>query len=49
MRYAFPAEFDLMAQLAGMRLIARWGDWHRSPFTSESSSHVSVWERADIL
>lgn len=49
MRYAFPAEYDLMAQLAGMRLVARWGDWHRNPFTSESSSHVSVWERTDAL
>jgi SAM-dependent methyltransferase len=43
-RYAFPAEFDLMAELAGMRLRDRWEGWGREPFTSESRSHVSVWE-----
>ena len=43
-RYAWPAELDLMAQLAGMRLRERWADWHRTPFTNESRSHVSVWE-----
>ena len=42
-RYAFPAEFDLMAQLAGMRLQDRWNDWDRSEFTSESRKHVSIW------
>jgi SAM-dependent methyltransferase len=40
-----PAELDLMARLAGMRLRERWGDWDRSPFTSESGKHVSVWEK----
>jgi methyltransferase family protein len=44
-RYAWPAEFDLMARLAGMELVERWADWDRSPFTSESRSHVSVWQR----
>jgi SAM-dependent methyltransferase len=44
-RYVWPAELDLMAQLAGMRLEARWGDWDRQPFTSESAKHVSVWEK----
>ena len=44
-RYTWPAELDLMAQLAGMRLRERWGDWDRSPFTSESRKHVSVWEK----
>ena len=42
-RWAFPAEYDLMARLAGMSLDERWGDWQRSPFTAESTSHVSVW------
>jgi SAM-dependent methyltransferase len=42
-RYAWPAELDLMAQLAGLELEHRWADWDRSPFTSESPSHVSVW------
>jgi SAM-dependent methyltransferase len=44
-RYVWPAELDLMAQLAGMRLEARWGDWDRQPFTSESAKHLSVWEK----
>ena len=44
-RYVWPSELDLMAQLAGMRLRERWEDWDRSPFTSESEKHVSVWEK----
>jgi hypothetical protein len=42
-RYIWPAECDLMAQLAGLELEQRFADWDRSPFTSESESHVSVW------
>jgi SAM-dependent methyltransferase len=45
-RSVFPAELDLMAQLAGMELRERWGDWDRSPFTAESTKHVSVWEKS---
>jgi SAM-dependent methyltransferase len=45
-RYAWPAEYDLMAQLARMTLRERWGGWKREPFTSESDAHVSVWEKA---
>ena len=44
-RYVWPAELDLMAQLAGMRLRDRWEGWARQPFTSESRQHVSVWEK----
>jgi Methyltransferase domain len=44
-RYVWPAELDLMAQLAGMRLRERWGGWKREPFTPDSRSHVSVWEK----
>ncbi|HET9547865.1 MAG TPA: SAM-dependent methyltransferase, partial [Desertimonas sp.] len=43
-RFVWPAELDLMARLAAMTLRERWSDWHRQPFTSESTSHVSVWE-----
>jgi SAM-dependent methyltransferase len=46
-RYVWPAELDLMAQLAGMRLRDRWEGWTRQPFTSESRQHVSVWEKPD--
>jgi hypothetical protein len=41
----WPAELDLMARLAGMRLRERWSDWKRAPFTSDSTSHVSVWDK----
>ncbi len=44
-RYVWPAELDLMARLAGLRLRARWADWTRAPFTTDSRSHVSVWEK----
>jgi len=44
-RYVWPAELDLMARLAGMRLRKRWSDWDRQPLTSESRKHVSVWEK----
>jgi SAM-dependent methyltransferase len=44
-RSASPGEFDLMAQLAGLRLRERWADWDRSPFTAESTKHVSLWEK----
>jgi SAM-dependent methyltransferase len=45
-RGATPAELDLMARIAGLRLRERWGDWTREPFTSGSTKHVSVWEQA---
>jgi SAM-dependent methyltransferase len=46
LRYAWPAELDLMAKLAGLTLEARYGGFDRSPFTEESTSHVSVYRRA---
>ncbi len=44
-RYVWPAELDLMARLAGMRLRERWSGWKREPFTSDSTKHISVWEK----
>jgi SAM-dependent methyltransferase len=44
-RYVWPAELDLMAQLAGLRLRERWNGWTREHFTSESRQHVSIWEK----
>jgi SAM-dependent methyltransferase len=44
-RYAWPSELDLMARIAGLRLQGRWGGWDRAPFTSSSSTHVSVYGR----
>jgi SAM-dependent methyltransferase len=45
-RYVWPSELDLMARLAGMTLRERWSGWSREPFTSESTKHVSVWEKS---
>jgi hypothetical protein len=42
-RYAYPPELDLMARLAGLRLLHRWGTWEQGPFTAESGKHVSVY------
>jgi SAM-dependent methyltransferase len=44
-RYAWPSELDLMARIAGLRLKDRWAGWNREPFTSTSSTHVSVYGR----
>ncbi len=44
-RYVWPSELDLMARLAGLRLRHRWDGWTRQPFTSESTRHVSIWEK----
>jgi len=43
LRYVWPSEFDLMARLAGLRLISRWGGWNREPFTNDSGRHISVY------
>jgi hypothetical protein len=45
-RYSWPAELDLMADRAGLLLAERHADWDRRPFTSASTSHVSVYQRA---
>ena len=45
-RYSWHSELDLMAQLAGLRLRERWGDWDCSPFTASSEYHVSIYEKA---
>jgi SAM-dependent methyltransferase len=44
-RYVWPSELDLMAKLAGLELRHRWAGWDRSPFTGDSTSHVSVWSK----
>jgi SAM-dependent methyltransferase len=45
LRYSWPSELDLMAQLAGLRLGERYGDWDRRPFDADSRRHVSVYHR----
>lgn len=44
-RYVWPSELDLMAQIAGLTLVDRYSDWHRSPFTGESTSGISIWRK----
>ncbi len=44
-RYAWPAELDLMARLAGLQLEDRWEDWNTTPFTGTSQFHVSVYRK----
>ena len=44
-RYVWPAELDLMAQLAGLELEHRFADWEKNPFTAESQSHLSVYRK----
>lgn len=46
-RYVWPAELDLMAELAGLRLRERWSGWKREPFTSDSRKLIAVWEKVD--
>ena len=45
MRYAWPQEIDLMANLAGLERAHRWGGWQREPFTAKSEMHVSVYRK----
>ncbi|MFA4987300.1 MAG: class I SAM-dependent methyltransferase [Candidatus Brocadiia bacterium] len=45
LRYAWPSELDLMAQLAGLNLKNRWANWDKSPFTASSGKHISVYEK----
>jgi SAM-dependent methyltransferase len=46
LRYVWPAELDLMAQLAGLRLKHRWSSWNRAGFSAESGKHISVFGHA---
>lgn len=44
-RYAWPAELDAMALLAGLVLSHRYGDYDRRPFEASSTRHVSIYQR----
>ncbi|MEM8789942.1 MAG: class I SAM-dependent methyltransferase [Pseudomonadota bacterium] len=48
MRYAWPAEIDLMAQMAGLQLAHRWGGWDKRPFDAHSRMHVSVYRNGPV-
>lgn len=42
-RYAWPAELDLMARLAGLSLQHRWSSWAKTEFNATSKNHISVY------
>lgn len=44
-RYVWPAELDLMAEMAGLRLQDRWADWDQTPLSEGSESHISIWTK----
>ena len=45
-RYAWPAELDLMARMAGLALSYRWLNWHKDALTPEAGKHISVYRHA---
>jgi len=45
LRYAWPAELDLMARIAGLALEHRFAGWGREPFAALSRAHVSVYRK----
>jgi hypothetical protein len=45
MRYAWAAELDLMAALAGVCLEQRWGGWAKEPFGAASGNYISVYRK----
>jgi SAM-dependent methyltransferase len=47
LRYVWPSELDLMGRLAGLELVGRYADWERTPYTSASPTHISVWRKPD--
>jgi len=45
LRYVYPAEMDLMARLAGLRLLHRFGNWEGDALTADSTKHISIYGR----
>jgi SAM-dependent methyltransferase len=45
LRYAWPAELDLMARLAGLHLDHRWHGWDKMPFSAASANHISLYRK----
>jgi SAM-dependent methyltransferase len=43
LRFVWPSEMDLMAQLSQLSLKARWSDWRKTPFSADSGKHISVY------
>lgn len=47
LRYAWPTELNLMAQIAGLDLVQRWGSWSKEAFTKNSQMHISVYKLSE--
>jgi SAM-dependent methyltransferase len=47
-RYCWPSELDLMAQLAGLVLEERYEDYDRRAFTGSSEGHVSIYRKPPV-
>jgi SAM-dependent methyltransferase len=45
LRFIYPAEMDLMARLAGLRLRERWSDWSGAPFRASSTTQIAIYEK----
>jgi hypothetical protein len=43
-RLITPGEMDLMARIAGLRLVERYANWRGDPFEASSRAHVSVYQ-----
>lgn len=46
-RYSWPSELDLMAQLAGLQLVERWANWQQEPLTGQHPRHISIYGHAE--
>lgn len=49
LRYAWPSELGLMAQIAGLSLLHRWSSWAKDEFTKESNKHISVYGKTGTV
>ena len=47
-RLITPGEMDLMARIAGLRLVERVANWQRTPFDAQSTAHVSVYAQRSV-
>jgi SAM-dependent methyltransferase len=47
-RWATPAQLDDMAIAAGLHLVERFGDMAGTPFTDDSSQHVSIYRQQAV-
>ena len=47
-RYAWPSELDLMANVSGLTLSERWGNWHKRLFDRSSEIHISVYKKKNV-